>query len=276
VYEAEVHVFIHCHTRSKESRLEYRCLSLIVDWWVDAVVVFQSFDLWYIEKTKFCYEDDFDVSYQWFSSLWNGFWLEHAWKTSMSILYGKQQGIHVTNWGKASFFDCHHRFLPTNHKYRKNIKDFFVGRVEKDVAPLCLSGEELYDVVSEYDNIVFGFQSSKQKFPGFDLTHNWVKQSIFWELPYWKTNLLCHNLDVMHMFENIFNTVMNLKGKTNENIKARLDIALLYNRKNMELVFDGSRITKPRASFVLEKNTKLLVYKWLKSLRFPDGHASNI
>jgi hypothetical protein len=45
------------------------------------------------------------------------------------------------------FFNCHRRYLPTNHRYRKNIKDFFVGRVEKDVAPPRLSGEELYDVV---------------------------------------------------------------------------------------------------------------------------------
>jgi hypothetical protein len=45
---------------------------------------------------------------------------------------------------------------------------------------------------------------------------------------------------------------------------------------NMELVCDGSRVAKPRASFVLEKNAQLLVYKWLKSLRFPDGYASNI
>ena len=27
---------------------------------------------------------------------------------------------------------------------------------------------------------------------------------------------------------------------------------------------------------VLEKNAQLLVYKWLKSMCFPDGHASNI
>jgi hypothetical protein len=40
--------------------------------------------------------------------------------------------------------------LPPNHRYRKNRKDFFVGRVEKDVAPPRLSGEELLDVVSEY------------------------------------------------------------------------------------------------------------------------------
>jgi hypothetical protein len=79
-----------------------------------------------------------------------------------------------------------------------------------------------------------------------------------------------------NVVENIFNTVMDVKGKTKDNIKARLDIALFCNRKNMELVCDRSRVAKPRASFVLEKNTHLLVYKWLKSLCFPDGHASNI
>jgi hypothetical protein len=69
--------------------------------------------------------------------------------------------------------------LPPNHRYRKNKKDFFVSRVEKDVAPLRLSDEELLDVVLEYSDIVFGLQSCKQKFPGYGLTHNWVKRSIF-------------------------------------------------------------------------------------------------
>jgi hypothetical protein len=76
-----------------------------------------------------------------------------------------------------------------------------------------------------------------------------------------------------NMFENIFNTVMDVKGKTKDNIKARLDIVLYCNRKNIELVY---RVAKPRTSFVLEKNSQLLVYKWLKSLHFSDGHASNI
>jgi hypothetical protein len=93
----------------------------------------------------------------------------------MSILYGEQQGIHANKQGKASFFDCHRRFLQPNHRYKKNIKDFFIGRVEKNVAPPRLSGEELLDVVSEYGDIVFGLQSGKQKFSGFGLTHNWVK-----------------------------------------------------------------------------------------------------
>jgi len=65
--------------------------------------------------------------------------------------------------------------LPIDHKIRKNINDFFVGRVERDVAPSFYFSEELYDMVSEYVDIVFDFQSDKQKFPGFGLTYNWVK-----------------------------------------------------------------------------------------------------
>jgi hypothetical protein len=85
----------------------------------------------------------------------------------------------LTNEGKASFFYCHFCFLPHNYRYRKNRKDFFVGRAEKDVASPRLSGEELHDVVSEYGDIVFGLQLGKQKFFGFGLTYNWVKRSIF-------------------------------------------------------------------------------------------------
>jgi len=95
VYKVGVHVFIYCHNRSKQPRPEYRCLSSTIDWWVGAVVVLWSFDLWYIEETKFYYEGGFDVDYQLFSGLWNAFWLEYAWETSMSILHGKQQGIHA-------------------------------------------------------------------------------------------------------------------------------------------------------------------------------------
>jgi hypothetical protein len=48
-----------------------------------------------------------------------------------------------------------------------------------DIALSLLSGEELYNMVSEYDDIMFGFESDKQKFHGFGLTHNMVKRSIF-------------------------------------------------------------------------------------------------
>jgi hypothetical protein len=79
-----------------------------------------------------------------------------------------------------------------------------------------------------------------------------------------------------NMFENTFNTMMNVKGKTKDNIKARMNIPLLCHHKNMDLVYNGSRVTKPKANFSLDKNAQLLVYQWLKSLCFPNGYASNI
>ena len=155
----------------------------------------------------------------------------------------------LTNRGKYSFFDSHRHFLATNHKYKRNRNDFFIGKAEKDVATSRFSSEELHDVVSEYDDIVFGFQSCKQKFHGLCLTHNWVKRSIFWELSYWKTNLLRHNLDIMHIeknvFENIFNTVMNVKGKTKDNIKTRMDITLFVTVKICSWFLMGHKLQNP-------------------------------
>ena len=63
-----------------------------------------------------------------------------------------------------------------------------------------------------------------------------------------------------NVFVNIFNTVMDMKGKIKDNIKARMNITLSCHRKNMELVYARSWVAKPRASFVLDKNAQLLVY----------------
>ena len=45
----------------------------------------------------------------------------------------------------------------------------------------------------------------------------------FWDLTYWKTLLLRHNIDVMfterNVFMNIFNTVMDVTGKTKDTFK---------------------------------------------------------
>ena len=87
--------------------------------------------------------------------------------------------------------------------------------------------------------INFGLKSTKIKQPDFGRTHNWVKKSIFWELPYWSTNLIRHNLDVMHVeknvFDNVFNTVMDIKDKTKDNANARQDLKLICKRTRLEL-----------------------------------------
>jgi len=64
----------------------------------------------------------------------------------------------------------------------------------------------------------------------FGVTQDWVKWGIFLELPYWKTNVIHHNLDVMYidknMFDNILNTIRDVKDKTKDKIKAKMDLAL--------------------------------------------------
>jgi len=64
-----------------------------------------------------------------------------------------------------------------------------------------------------------------------------------------------------NMFENIFNTIMNVKGKTKNNMEARMNIPLFYHRKNMELIYDESLVVKSKAHFALDKNAQLLIYQ---------------
>ena len=166
-------------------------------------------------------------------------WSTHG-KLACPYCMENNKAFTLTNRGKAFFFTATVLSCHIIKGTERTEKISLLVELKMMLHPPRLSGEELHDVVSEYSDIVFGLQSGKQKFSGFGLTHNWVKRSIFWELPYWKTNLLCHNLDVMHIeknvFENIFNTVIDVKGKTKDNIKARLDVALFCNRQNMELV----------------------------------------
>jgi hypothetical protein len=73
--------------------------------------------------------------------------LKNAWKVSIFILDKNNKGFTLTNSSKLSFFYYYHwQFLPINHKYRKNINDFFVGKVKRDVVSSIPSSAELYDV----------------------------------------------------------------------------------------------------------------------------------
>jgi hypothetical protein len=49
---------------------------------------------------------------------------------------------------------------------------------------------------------------------------------------------------VINLCDRDIATVMDVKGKTKDNIKARLDLTLFCNYINMELVCDGSRFVK--------------------------------
>ncbi|XP_055960094.1 uncharacterized protein LOC126661596 [Mercurialis annua] len=127
--------------------------------------------------------------------------------------------------GKQSWFDCHRKLLPPEHSYRNNTTDFKKGYKERKSFRGYRSGEE---IEQEIDSLGFkkayevGAQDTNaQK----SKHHGWHKKSIFWELPYWKTNMIRHNLG---------------------------------------------------AIYALDKNAKQALLEWVKELKFPDGHVSNL
>ncbi|XP_039119539.1 uncharacterized protein LOC120255833 [Dioscorea cayenensis subsp. rotundata] len=109
----------------------------------------------------------------------------------------------------------------------------------------------------------------------------WKKRSIFFYLPYWQHNLLRHNLDVMHIeknvCENIVGTILNVDGKSKDNLKCRLDLVDMGIRRELHPQYLPNGKTRlPPASFSMTKKEKDLFCQVLKTIKVPDAYSSNI
>jgi len=62
-----------------------------------------------------------------------------------------------------------------------------------------------------------------------------------------------------NVFENIFNIIMDMKWKKKDNIKIAMDISLFCYHTNMKLVYDELLVTKPKASFTVDKNVRCTI-----------------
>jgi len=66
------------------------------------------------------------------------------------------------------------------------------------------------------------------------------------------------NLYVMHIkknvFDNIFNTIMNMKRKIKDNMKVRINLALYCDHKNIKLIHDWLCVANPIAFFTLDND----------------------
>ncbi|KAH7845791.1 hypothetical protein Vadar_006051 [Vaccinium darrowii] len=181
--------------------------------------------------------------------------------------------------GQKQCYLGHRRFLNSDHKWRKSNK--FNGKHETRLRPKELSGDDVLRQLDAIPNEVrFGKHPNKKKRKRSESELNWTKKSIFFELPYWKTLKLRHNLDVMHIekniLESILGTLMNIDGKTKDTAKSRMDLEFLGIRKELHLQRDGDRIVIPPACYTLALSEKRRICQWLKSVKFPDGYASNI
>ncbi|WVZ84272.1 hypothetical protein U9M48_031322 [Paspalum notatum var. saurae] len=176
-------------------------------------------------------------------------------------------------WLKFGCKHCylgHRRWLTANHKRRRN-KTSFNNRAENRAAPVPLSGAQ----------VQFGKMSNKRKQREEETRwHNWRKKSIFFELPYWENLLVRHNLDVMHIEKNIcdsiLGTLLDIEGKTKDNVKARLDMQHLGIRKDQHPLVQNGKYSLPPSKYSLGKEEKTYLCKLLEGVKMPDGYASNI
>ncbi|KAL1213937.1 hypothetical protein V5N11_002512 [Cardamine amara subsp. amara] len=149
-----------------------------------------------------------------------------------------------------------------------------------EIAPPELDGENLLMQLRDFGAEKTTYCGGNGHLPvnGYGEYHNWYKKSIFWDLPYWKDHLLRHNLDVMHIeknfFDNIMNTVLNVQGRTKDNLKSRLDLPTLCVHPRLHVLPNGKG---PRPPFRLDGEAKNEFFHWIiHSVKFPDGYASNL
>ncbi|CAH9117021.1 unnamed protein product [Cuscuta epithymum] len=188
------------------------------------------------------------------------------------------QAFYLPNGKKMSWFDNHRKFLPLDHSFRRNKSKFTRNRVEMGPPPPIKSGSQILQEIDEFGLLNVIEDDAEEVNKECSNICGWRKRSIFWDLPYWKTNVIRHNLDIMHIeknfFENVFNTVMNIKGKTKDNVQAREDMKLFCNRK--ELQKNPLTDKYPKACYSLDNDQKKVICEWVKSVKFPDGYVSNL
>ena len=107
-----------------------------------------------------------------------------------------------------------------------------------------------------------------------------ISIAFFFELPYWRTLLLRHNLDVMHVEKNIFDsligTIMNIKDKTKDSLSTCLDLKEMGIRHTLHPIEVNGKIELPPACYTLSNDEERAICLWLKNLKFSDGYSANL
>ncbi|XP_074326600.1 uncharacterized protein LOC141664542 [Apium graveolens] len=194
-------------------------------------------------------------------------------KLSCHVCSGDVKGFQLKNGGKTSFFGTARYFLEPGDPLRNSTK---FGKREVRSVTARHSGTR---AKTTCDLIQFPppGKLTKRRPRDYGVAHNWTHYSPFFELPYWETLNLRHNIDVMHteknVFENIFYTMLNDKNKTKDNLKARHDCEELGIRRELWTP-DGKTMPPAPYALVREQVDKLL--GWILTLKLLDGYVSNI
>jgi hypothetical protein len=185
--------------------------------------------------------------------------------------------IWLKKGGKYSSFDKHRQFLPLDHPFRRDIKNFTKGVIVTDPPPQMMTGAEVH---AQIDALIVNERDGR--FEGYGEQHMWTHKSGLTRLPYYDDLLLPHNIYVMHTKKNVaealWGTIMEIPNKLKDNVKARVDLAMLCDRPNQEMrpPVGRKKWTKPKADFVLTRDQRREVLEWIQTLMFSDVYAANL
>ena len=168
----------------------------------------------------------------------------------------------------------HRRWLPWDNEWRQNDKAFH-GTKETQPRPREWSRDEILDQLNRLEFGHFGKRVSKPR----PTTHlNWTHKSMLFELPYWSKLKLRHNLDVMHIEKNVFDTlvrtILNIERKTKDTMEARLDLERMGIRSSLWMKRVGSTLKKGPLLFTIQPNGKKEFFNFISSVRFPEDRKS--
>ena len=153
------------------------------------------------------------------SILFDDVGVEYNWRARLFVLYGWFQSLLSTTQQKSE-------------------------ACEKDIRPIIRTGNKLLEELERFGFLLV-FEDDASEYNGKISQYcvGWKKRSIFWDLPYWRTNMIRHTLDVKHIeknfFYNIFNTLMCVPGKTKDHLKARKDLIELGIRSELHPVISN-------------------------------------
>ena len=202
-------------------------------------------------------------------------WCVHG-KFPCPLCKDRLRFIWLKKGGKYSSFDKHRQFLPPEHPFRQDTKNFTKGIVVTEPAPQMMTGAEVH---AQIDALVENQEGDG--FVGYSEEHMWTHKSGLTRLPYFDDLLMPHYIYVMHTEKNVaealWGTIMETE-KSKDNPKARVDLAELCDRPHQEMRAPGGGKTwkRPKADFVLTPRQRREVLQWIQTLMFPDGYAANL
>ncbi|KAI5313461.1 hypothetical protein L3X38_042637 [Prunus dulcis] len=79
-----------------------------------------------------------------------------------------------------------------------------------------------------------------------------------------------------NVFDTLVGTILDIEGKTKDTIKARLDLERIGIRRGLWMNRDSDKARRDRAFFSMKPNDKKEFLKFVSSVKYLDGYASNI